>query len=165
VSSADERNARTARTGVPSSEVDGYIHQILEDDAARAARNRAQTWRRRSWSRGLLFLCVPLLAFSTAWNLMRMYAQPPAFTVEQHEDAARFAVYLVARQLEDHWERTGRLPQSLTAIDPEEERVEYTVDGSTYILSADTPTGVLLYRRGEDLAPFAEPARGLVGGL
>jgi hypothetical protein len=153
------------RTGSPSHEADRYISEILEDDATRSAKSGQVRPRRHPWSGALLLISIPLLALSTAFNVMQVSAAPPAFTPEQDEAALRFAVYLVARQIEAHWEGTGRLPGSIHEIDPDEDRIKYAAEGITYVLSAHTPRGVVLYRRGEDLAPLASAARGLVGGL
>lgn len=120
---------------------------------------------RRSLSPVLALILIPLSLGLTAWNVRGASQTGPAFTAAQSEDATRFAMYVVIRQVEHFRRVNGRLPASLEMIDPGEDQVRYQSNFHGFVVTAETASGVLVYRDGDDISPFAAAAAGRLGGL
>ena len=141
-----------------------YLKQFYEDERSRQERPPPAA-PSRSLAPLLALIAIPLCLGLTAWNLVGAQAEDSAFTTAQSEDAARFALYVVSRQVEHFRTERGRLPESLAEVDPSEDQVVYKTSPRGYVLTVETESGMLVYRDGDDIGPFAEAAKGRLGGV
>lgn len=110
---------------------------------------RSPVWR-------ILSLAV-VLVLAAGWNLIDSTSDRPAFSPEEEMAAAQAMIYLTVEALESYREESGSLPSSLDAIQAAEEGISYeSGGGAAYRLSATVHGRSLVYREGDDLAPFVE---------
>jgi hypothetical protein len=140
-----------------------YVDAIMRREAETAAAKPAPEPRRKSRA-GWLLVTVPILLALTAWNVLRMRAEPESLSAPEQVAATRFAVYLVAQGIEAYRDSAGTLPPTLAALGADDMGVEYARTDSTYTLRATVAGEVVRYRSGEDLRPFAQAWSAARGG-
>jgi len=151
-------------TRASSRQAAQYLKQFYEEERTKQDRPSPAA-PSRSLAPLLALIAIPLCLGLTAWNLVGAQAAGPTFTAAQSEDAARFALYVVSRQVEHFRTEQGRLPESLAEVDPNEDQVRYESTPGGYLLTVETENSVLVYREGDDIGPFAEAAKGRLGGM
>lgn len=63
-------------------------------------------------------------------------------------------IYVIALALDAEYEETGSYPTDLEGAGLDEEGVAYSTDGQGYALTAEEDGVSIVYRSGQDLAPF-----------
>ncbi len=147
-----------------STQAAELLKEFYQDEHARQKRPDPAA-RSTSPAPLLAVLALPLCLGLTAWNVLGAQSNESAFSAAQSEDAGRFALYVVARQIDHFRHEHGRLPDSLAEVDPSEDRVRYKPNAEGFVLTVETQDGILVYKDGEDLDPFAEAAKGRLRGI
>ena len=141
-----------------------YLSEFYREEAQRRDRNVPPP-PRRSRAPLLALVTVPAFVVLTVFNIWSVRETGPAFTAAQDEGAGRFAIFVVQRQLEAFRTMHGRLPATLSEVDPQERTVRYHTNGSSYVLTVDAGRTVLTFREGDDLTPYQTAAARVHPGL
>jgi len=131
-----------------------YVDAIMDREPELAQRKPAETPKRSRLPIliGLVVFFVPLLG----WNVYRMIAAPDPFTSAEQEAAASLSIYLTVHELQLHKDSTGTFPATLAELALDDENLQYIRSGDGYSLTATWNGGVVAFRSGDDLTPFAE---------
>jgi len=102
-----------------------------------------------------LLVSLVILAGLLAWNIFLMIHNPPVFTQAELEADAELTLYLTAQGLAEHLNAEGTLPQTLEAVDLDDDHLTYTrLSDSTYMINMVVGETGITYRSGDHLARF-----------
>ena len=139
------------------------VAAILEEKRESAAQPTKEYRRRRSRLPILVLLTVVLIGV-TGWNVIRALSDGETFTEAEVMTEAFFSVLLAIGNIEEHFDETGELPQSLESINADTEGLFYRADGNTYELRFAAGEETISYRRGDDVAPLESRLEQLIRG-